>query len=226
MQHSAPVSKPSWQGTVAFAVGFVLWTVAAQVWSEHIGALQFDRARYAAGASWLLLTAQWVHFGGAHAALNGAMLVLIVLALQGWVPLRMQWVALLGGYAGVAITIALDSQCLYYAGASGALHGLWAGSAVCLFAQNRTARPGAGGWLGAAMLLALVSKLGWQAWAGVHGSPDDAMVGLHLLSPMATYFPAHVGGALGGVVVALLARVLLPRGRQERVAPPQAPAHQ
>lgn len=226
MQHSAPVSKPPWQGTVAFAVGFVLWTVAAQAWSEHIGALQFDRARYAAGAPWLLLTAQWVHLGALHAALNGAMLVLMALALQGWVPLRMQWAALVGGYAGVAITIALDPQCLYYAGASGALHGLWAGSAVCVLAKHRMARLGSGGWLGAAMLLALLSKLGWQAWAGDHISLLGAVGGLHPLGPMATYYPAHVGGALGGIVVVLLARVFLPRGRQEGVAPPQAPAHQ
>lgn len=220
MQHSAPVSKPPWRGAVAFAIAFVLWIVAAQAWSEHFGALQFDRARYAAGAPWLLLTAQWVHLGALHAALNGAMLVLIVLALQGWVPLRMQCAALLGGYAGVAITIALDSQCLYYAGASGALHGLWAGSAVYLLAKHRMARLGTGGWLGAAMLLAMLFKLGWQAWAGEYISLLGAVQGLHPMGSMETYFPAHVGGALGGIVVVLLASAFLPRGRDARVAPP------
>lgn len=220
MRHSAPVSKPLWRGAVAFAVAFVLWTIAAQVWSEHMGALQFDRARYAAGAPWLLLTAQWVHLGVAHAALNGAMLVLMVLALQGWVPVRLQGAALLGGYAGVAITIALDSQCLYYAGASGALHGLWAGSAVYLLAKHRMARLGTGGWLGAAMLLAMLFKLGWQAWAGEYISLLGAVQGLHPLGSMETYFPAHVGGALGGIVVVLLASAFLPRGRDARVAPP------
>lgn len=225
MQHSAPVSKPPWRGAVAFAIAFVLWTIAAQVWSQHIGALQFDRARYAAGAPWLLLTAQWVHLGAFHAVLNGVMLVMMVLALQGWVHLRMQWAALLGGYAGVAITIALDPQCLYYAGASGALHGLWAGSAVFLLTNNRTARLGTGGWLGAAMLLALLSKLGWQGWVGEHANPAGALGGLHLLGNMATYFPAHVGGSLGGVAVALLVGAFLPHRAQKRVAPAQTPTH-
>lgn len=225
MLQSAPASNPSWRKAVAFAVGFVLWTVAAQAWSDHIAVLQFDRVRYAAGAPWLLLTAQWVHFGGAHAALNGAMLVLMVLALQGWVSLRIQWAALAGGYVGVAITIALDPQCLYYAGASGALHGMWAGSAVGLCATHRTQRQGGGVWLGAAMLMALVSKLGWQVWMNDHGSPNGAIGGGQLMGGMATYFPAHVGGALGGIVAALLADAFLPRTAQ-RVAPPQTPTRQ
>jgi membrane associated rhomboid family serine protease len=226
MFRNAPEPNPSWRGAVAFAVGFVLWTVAAQAWSDHIVNLQFERVRYAAGAAWMLFSAQWVHLGVAHAALNGAMLALMVLALQGWVPLRMQWAALAGGYAGVAITIALDPHCLYYAGSSGALHGLWAGSAFFLSARHRMERTDGSVWLGAAMLLALVFKLGWQAWKGDSGVPANATGGLHLLGGMATYFPAHVGGALGGAVVSLLAIAFLRPTVQERRAPPQAPTQQ
>lgn len=226
MQQNAPASKHAWRWTAAFAMGFVLWTIAAQGWSDHIVNLQFDRARYAAGGPWSLITAQWVHLGIAHAALNAAMLVLIVVALHEWVRLPMQWAALAGGYIGVAITIALDPQCMYYAGASGALHGLWAGSALGLLASHRTERSRDGAWLGVVMLLALLSKLGWQAWMGIHGGAGEAMGGLNPLGDMETYFPAHVGGTLGGMLAALMASAFLARAAQARVAPPQHPTRQ
>lgn len=205
-------------------MGFVLWTFTAQVWSDHIANLQFDRARYEAGAVWTLLSAQWVHFGVAHAALNAATMVLVVLALQGWVPLRLQGAALAGGYAGVALVIALDPHCMYYAGASGALHGLWSGSAVGLVLKRGQGRRGASVWMGAAMLLALAFKLWWQAWGGIHGSIGGEGGGLHLLMGVPTYYPAHMAGAIGGVVFAVLAVAVLRRATHQGLAASQAPA--
>lgn len=189
----------------------MLWTFAAQAWSDHIGGLQFDRARFEAGAVWTLLTAQWVHFGTAHAALNAAMLLLLVLALRGWVGLRMQWAALAGGYAGVAIAIVLDPRCLYYAGASGALHGLWAGSAVASLVARSNDRQLGGAWLGAIMLTGLAFKLAWQAWSGSPGNAAGEGGGGQLLVGIPIYYPAHAAGALGGVVAVLLANAFLRR---------------
>lgn len=209
-QHSQSPNS-SWRGAVAFAVGFVLWTLAAQAWSDHIAGLQFDRARFEVGAVWTLLTAQWVHFGVAHAALNVAMLVLMVIALHGWVRLRVQWAALAGGYTGVAIAIALDLNCQYYAGASGALHGLWAGSAVAVLSTRCQERHRGGAWLGAVMLAALAFKLVWQAWSGIFVQAAGEGRGLQLLAGIPIYYPAHVAGALGGLVAAFLANVFLRR---------------
>jgi membrane associated rhomboid family serine protease len=214
---------------VAFSVGFVLWTFTAQVWSDHIANLQFDRARYEAGAVWTLLSAQWVHFGVAHAALNAATMVLVVLALHGWVPLRLQGAALVGGYVGVALVIALDPHCVYYAGASGALHGLWSGSAVGLVLKRDHGRRGANVWMGAVMLLVLAFKLWLQAWGSVQGSMGGVAGvggGLHLLVGVPTYYPAHMAGAIGGMVFAVLAVAVLRRATHQGLAASQAPARQ
>lgn len=211
MPQRAQPPDSSWRGAVAFAVGFVLWTLAAQAWSDYIANLRYDLGGFEAGAFWTLLTAQWVHFGSAHAALNVAMLVLMVLALHEWVRLRIQWAALAGGYAGVAIAIALDPHCLYYAGASGALHGLWAGSAAAVLVAHSHERQRGGAWLGAAMLAALALKLVWQAWSGIPVQAASDGSGLQLLAGIPIYYPAHVAGALGGVVAALLANVFLRR---------------
>lgn len=211
MPQRARSTESSWHGAVAFAVGFVLWTLAAQAWSDHIAGLQFDRVRFEAGADWTLLTAQWVHFGVAHAALNAAMLVLMVLALHGWVRRPVQWAALAGGYAGVAIAIAFDPQCQYYAGASGALHGLWAGSAVAvLLARGQERHPG-GVWLGAVMGLVLGFKLVWQAFGGGQIGADSLGGGGQWLVGIPTYYPAHIAGALGGVAAVLIAAAFLRR---------------
>jgi rhomboid family GlyGly-CTERM serine protease len=206
-----PAQSPdtSRRRAIAFAVGFVLWTVAAQAWSDHIAGLQFDRTRFEAGAVWTLLTAQWVHFGTAHAALNAAMLVLMVLALHGWVSLRMQWVALVGGFLGVAIAIAQDPYCQYYAGASGALHGLWAGSAMALLLPRGQERHRGGVWLGAGMVSALVIKLVWQALLGSHSGDGGESVGWQVLVGVPIYYPAHVAGALGGAAAVLLVAAFL-----------------
>jgi len=51
------------------------------------------------------------------------------------VPDFLEWLAANGGHPGggaigVALVVALDSGCIYYAGASGALHGWAAGGAL------------------------------------------------------------------------------------------------
>ena len=91
-----------------------------------------------------------------------------------------------GGLAGVAAVLAWDTRCLYYAGASGALHGLWAGGSVLLLLGVSR------GW-GMACSVFLAAKLvvPW-IWPGVTLSASDFPV----------YHPAHVAGALGGLVAA------------------------
>ncbi|MBK6323432.1 MAG: rhomboid family intramembrane serine protease [Burkholderiales bacterium] len=92
----------------------------------------FVRAEFLAGAWWQLLTAQWVHVSWLHAAVNLVGLGVLLITFNGWVAKRVLAVALLGGYVGVAVVLALDAGCAWYAGASGALHGLLAGAALAL----------------------------------------------------------------------------------------------
>jgi len=181
------------------AGGFVLLTLGAQLLQLWVGGWQFDRVAYAQGAWWQLFSSQWVHLGWAHAAANMAALLLMLLALHRWVSLGVQGLALLGGFVGVAAVLALDTACQYYAGASGALHGMLAGSALAMLLAvgnsvrlwNRSAV------LGALVLLGLGAKLLVQQ--GDSASAAPGWLGL------VTYYPAHTAGAAGGLLAAVLA---------------------
>ena len=185
--------------TAAWALGFVLLTVAAQVWPGVAAAWQFDRGTYGAGAVWQLLTAQWVHWGLLHALANATGFVVLLWAFQRLVAGRLQALALLGGYAGVAVVVALDATCMRYAGASGALHGLLAGGALVLClpvpgraqAVHRRMRA-----LGGVVLLGLAAKLVVQ-----HAGATPQVPGW---LGFVTYYPAHEAGALGGLLAVLV----------------------
>lgn len=154
----------------------------------------FVRTEFAAGAWWQLVSAQWVHLSWLHAGVNLVGLLVLLVAFHGMVPLRLQLVAFIGGQVGVAAVLALDANCAYYAGASGALHGLLAGCALCSILQAHK--------LGWAVLAGLALKLVWQ-----HATGDAATPGW---LGFATYYPAHEAGALGGLLAVALARSLRP----------------
>lgn len=196
------------------ALGFVLLVCGAQLVSDRYGGLVFMRTTFAAGAWWQLGTSQWVHFGGIHAALNVVSMLLMLWAMRGLVAGALQGAALAGGYVGVATVLVLDPACAYYAGASGALHGFWAGNAVALMLGSgaTSRRHSALRWLGGAMLGALLAKFWWQYRAGFGQYPLPALESLHsYLGGMnfPVYGPAHAAGAAGGVVAVLVLVVWL-----------------
>jgi len=165
----------------------------------------FVRTDYLAGAWWQLFTAQWVHFTFTHAALNVVSLALMLAAFSRLVDARTQWVALLGGVIGVAGVLALDPDCAYYAGASGALHGFLAGNAVGLCMAHSMRWQGAHRirLLGLALLMGLSVKLWVQ-----HGRADQLPAG-----DIPTYYPAHEAGAAGGALAVLMYLALRRRKR-------------
>ncbi len=199
-----------WASLSLCAAVFAVATLVAQWLSLAYGGAVFVRSTYGAGAWWQLLTSQWVHFGYLHALANAAAMAVVLIVLQGWVDGRLQCLAMLGGYGGVAAVLALDSHCTVYAGASGALHGMLAGSAFNLLLRGQPAVPvplRRGQILGAALLMGLGAKLLAQH---LMASPSEpGWLGI------ATYYPAHEAGALGGLVAAWLARGLL-HGRRAR----------
>lgn len=188
------------------ALAFIAFTLAAQWLPGVAQGWQFDRNAYGAGAWWQLLTAQWVHWSSLHAAVNALGFAVLLVAFQQLVAGPMQILALLGGYVGVALVIALDANCAQYAGASGALHGLLAGSALALLLPRSTtaqsmANPRARAqWLGALVLSGLAIKLLAQ-----HGLANESPTGW---LGFTTYYPAHEAGAAGGLVAVLLAYTL------------------
>ncbi|MDB5869059.1 MAG: rhombosortase [Polaromonas sp.] len=187
----SPVALP-----VGLAVLFVLLTLGLQLWPGASGLLRFSRSSYAQGAVWQLFTAQWVHLSHWHAIANAFAFMLIVLASGLWMRWPFQLLALCGGYAGVAAVLALDPDCSYYAGASGALHGLLAGNALAMAGAPGRQRP-----VAMAVLAGAALKLWLQA-----GNPQGASL---VEWGFAVYYPAHVAGALGGMALVLLALLVL-----------------
>lgn len=207
-----------WSGAGLWSLGFVVLTLGLQ-WlpgaAEH---WRFVRPAYAAGAWWQLFTAQWVHLGTVHAVANALGMVVLLRAFQGLVSGRLQLLALLGGYAGVAVVLALDPHCAVYAGASGALHGLLAGSACALLVapprlpMTRQRMH----LLGCCVLLGLAAKLLVQHF-------DTSPTAAGWLG-FATYYPAHEAGALGGLLSVLGVALLPLAGRLLRRADTSGPS--
>jgi membrane associated rhomboid family serine protease len=203
---------------VRLAAFFALITLGLQFWPGASDALRFSRFSYEQGAFWQLLTSQWVHLSHWHAAGNAVAFAVIVLASGFWIRWPFQLLALCGGYAGVAVVVALDPNCSYYAGASGALHGLLAGNAMGMAWSGRPlgmpaddvdhpADVSATRWtrlVATAVLSILAVKLHLQAGSTQEASPGGW--------GFPVYHPAHVAGALGGmglVLLVLAARALL-----------------
>lgn len=156
-------------------------------------ALSYQRAALAEGQWWRLLTAHFVHLDLEHAALNAMGLVLMwALFARDYPPLR--WLAI---YLGTALTVSaglwwFSPEVAWYVGASGALHGVMTAGTLA-----HLRRGDLDGWI---LAIFIVVKLGYEQLAGAlpfAGSPD-------------TVVDAHLYGAIGGVVLALL------RGRPRR----------
>lgn len=200
-----PVRRAGGPATpVGLAALFVLMTLGLQLWPGVSELLQFSRPAYEQGAVWQVLTAQWVHLSRWHAVSNVLAFVLIVFASSAWLRWPLQALALGGGYIGVAAVVALDPNCSYYAGASGALHGLLAGNAVSLAFAARPREPA----LDAAghsirvlgLSLAVLVLLALKLWLETGRTMAPASGGW----TFAVYYPAHLAGALGGMALVVL----------------------
>jgi rhomboid family GlyGly-CTERM serine protease len=205
-----------------FALVFVALTLGLQMWPASAALLGFSRTAYESGAWWQLLTSQWVHLNGLHAAINAMALLLIASACSRFVRIHDQIVGLAGGCIGVALVLAFDPDCAYYAGASGALHGLLAGNAVhMLWGLEKTDWPsGAQAASGRSSALVrgrafvILGSLALKLW--VQGSAK-ALAGESWLG-LPVYHPAHEAGMAGGMILVLLVLavdVLIPRSRQK-----------
>ena len=206
---------PGWRegrpiGLLVLTATFVLITLGLQMWPGVSELLRFSRPAYEQGAFWQPVTSQWVHLSRWHAVGNAFAFSAIIFACAFWVRWPFQMLALAGGYIGVAAVVVLDPNCSYYAGASGALHGLVAGNAVGMTCAANPPKPsahrlGQAGnsaikrWtrlLGTAMLTSMAVKLWMQA--GLTG--EAPLTGWSF--PI--YHPSHIAGAVGGMGFVLL----------------------
>lgn len=150
-------------------------------------ALSYQREALSQGQWWRVLTAHFVHLDFQHAALNGMGVVLMwALFARDYRPLR--WLAI---YAGACLLVSaglwfLSPEVAWYVGASGALHGVMTAGTLA-----HLRRGDLDGWI---LAVFIVAKLAYEQSAGAlpfAGSPD-------------TVVDAHLYGAVGGVVLALL----------------------
>ena len=147
----------------------------------------FDRAAIGNGEWWRLLTAHFVHLDVEHAVLNGLGVVLMwALFARDYSPLR--WVAI---YLGAALSVSaglwfLNPELSWYVGASGALHGVMTAGTVA-----HLRRRDLDGWI---LAVFIVAKLSYEQLAGA----------LPFAGSINTIVDAHLYGAIGGLVIALL----------------------
>jgi rhomboid family GlyGly-CTERM serine protease len=176
-------------GTALLASVLLLLLLAALGdWGRS--ALQYERGALSHYQWWRLLSAHLVHLGWRHAWLNCAGLMLLwMLFAREFAPRRWLWIVLLSAASIDAGLWFLRPEVDWYLGASGVLHGTWAAGACAMYRR--------GDGFGAALLLLLVVKLVYEQQSGASLFDRD----LPLVSV------AHLYGALGGLIAALLPRV-------------------
>ncbi len=181
----------------------LLLLVPALVGSATTNFLRYDRAAIIAGQWWRLVTAQIVHLGLHHAAIN--ILGLIFL----WALFAREWKPLQWAFIAVVVTAAidgglwfLDPGVTWYVGASGALHGLMVAGIVAYILSRDPL-----GWIMAGLLAA---KL---AYEHLHGPLPFAGRGVPVV------VDAHLYGAIGGLVSSACLMRWRPRGAQKPKPP-------
>lgn len=148
---------------------------------------------------WRLLTAHLVHGSWQHTWLNLAGLLLLSMLFRAtyrcW-----QW-ALITLIAALSIDLGLMylmPQLLWYVGLSGVLHGILAAGAVAWWRIESTA-------MATALTCILIGKLSWEQWQGA----------LPLSGDLPVIVNAHLYGAVGGLVIALMLVNQLPMRKRD-----------
>ena len=153
-------------------------------------AIRFDRERIGKGEWWLLLSANFVHLGWSHWALNMAGLALILLLFGEHFSL-LEWLALIF-IDSLLLAVSLyfwDLDLFWYVGFSGTLHGMYAAGLIPEWQRSR----------GFCVLLAsaLLAKLIWEQVFGALPGTAEAAGGPVVVD-------AHLYGAAWGFALAFI----------------------
>ena len=178
---------PGWQFPAAISA---ICLLAAVVGDTATDTLRFDRDAIAAGETWRLATAHFVHLGWSHLALNVVGLALVWILVGTGFRLSQWCVALLVSIAGVDVGLwFVERQLSWYVGLSGVLHGLLIAGVIPGIAR-RAAEP---------MLIAVIValKLGYEQLLGPLPGSESSAGGPVLVN-------AHLYGALAGAAFGIL----------------------
>lgn len=188
----------SWREPVAVLALAAVFVLLGALAPDVNPWLAYERAAIADGQAWRLVSAHFAHLGLMHGVLNAAAWVLVWRLGQAIVR-GSQWAWLLAGSA-VAVDAGLyllSPGVEWYVGASGMLHGAFAGMA---WLASRGAAP----QFGRILLGVLAAKLIWEQVSG-------GAVGALLPGDAAVITAAHLYGAVGGWITAVALRALGPR---------------
>lgn len=146
-----------------------------------------------AGEYWRLFTAMFLHAGLAHVMLNMLALYSLGTVLEiRFGHIRFALIYLLGGLVGSVLSAALNAPMTFSVGASGAVFAVFGAEAAHLYTNWRVMGPGARPRLRQVILLAVLNFS-----IGFFGNLTGG--GLFLIDNW-----AHVGGFVGGMVLAAL----------------------
>ena len=159
--------------------------------------LRFDRVWLQHGESWRLISGHLAHLGWQHFALNSCGLVLVwylvgdAFSQRTWLIVIALILAAIDGAFWV-----LDPELYWYVGLSGLLHGL-------LVAGLVSRLPAVAGET-LVLLLLVTAKIAWEQFAGPVPGSEATSGGPVIVN-------AHLYGAVGGIIGALVTRIRVPQ---------------
>lgn len=177
-------------GSVLLAGAAALFCLGGLFAEALMPLLRYDRPALANHEWWRLASAHLVHFDLQHGVLNAAALVLTAWIVGRRVAIA-EWLLLACGSL-IAVDAGLywlSPDIGWYVGASGLLHGLFAGGALILALRERDV-------MGGMMLLLLAGKLAYEHLSGGTSLFMDG-AGFTVVTE------AHLYGAVGGLATAL-----------------------
>ena len=161
-------------------------------------ALRYDRVWIGQGETWRFLSGHFAHLGWSHLALNSAGLVLVWFLIGGTYGIQSWLIIAAASLMTVDIGFWLLNPALYwYVGMSGLLHGLLAAGLVPRLRRINVET--------GVLALLLIVKISWEQFGGPLPGSESTSGGPVVVD-------AHLYGAVGGVLGALLLRI--------RVRPP------
>ena len=190
VKHAIAERRSTW-GFVVILI--VIATALMFTGAAGMELLRFDRSGIAGGELWRLLTGHLTHLGWSHLALNGAGLIL-VWYLVGTAYSAVRWL-LIAAIAIATIDVCfwfLNPDLAWYVGLSGLLHALLVAGILARSDEINAETVILG--------VMVVAKLAWEQIQG-------PLPGSEMSSGGPVIVDAHLYGAAGGVLGALLNRI-------------------
>ena len=178
------LTNTKYNSLLTLFLSLAMWLFS--LWGASIeSTLEFNRSAISSGEYWRLLSANLVHYGNAHLAMNLAAFLLVSFSLLRDLSIRNY--VLLFSFCALCVSMGIlwgNPELLFYRGLSGVLHGL----IVAGLFFNRWRNPSLT-WIFIGLVFA---KITHEHMPNFEGNELQAML------PVAVAVDAHMYGALAG----------------------------